>query len=203
MFFELGRDDTFRIESRRLWLRWPRFADKPALAALAGDGEVARCTANLPHPYRRWDAEDFILRGRADNFRGAALRLVLTLKTGPRKIVGALGVGKANSRATLGFWVGKPFWGQGFASEASAAAIDAFFLAGEADELGALALPDHVAARGALTKLGFVEAERLADGPGRFAGNATLRFALRRRDWEAPGRESLRPGALSDRALQC
>ena len=201
MFFEIGRDDTFRIESRRLWLRWPRVTDKPALSALAGDGEVARCTANLPHPYRRWDAEDFILRGRAENFRGSALRLVLTLKTGPRKIVGAIGVGKAEARATLGFWVGKPFWGQGLASEASAAVIDAFFLVSDAEELGALALPDNSGARGALEKLGFVEVERLADGPGRFAGNPTLRFALRRRDWEAPGRETLRPSLASDRAL--
>ena len=201
MFFELGRDDIFRIESRRLWLRWPRVNDKPALAALAGDGEVAGRTANLPHPYRQWDAEDFILRGRAENFRGVAMRLVLTLKTGPRKIVGAIGVGKASGRATLGLWIGKPFWGQGFACEAAAAVIETFFLVGDAEELGALALPDNAAARGLLAKLGFVEVERLADGPGRFAGHETLRFALRRRDWEARG--NLRPGAADDRALQC
>ncbi len=165
-------------------------------------GEVARPTADLPHPYRRYDAEEFILRSRADNFCGAALRLVLTLKSGPRKIVGAIGIGKADGRATLGIWLGKPFWGQGFASEAAAAVIETFFLVSDADELGALALPDNVSARGLLEKLGFAEVERLAEGPGRFAGNPTLRFALRRRAWQAPGRENLRPRLASIRALQ-
>ena len=31
MFPEIAKDDVFRIETRRLWLRWPRLADAPAM----------------------------------------------------------------------------------------------------------------------------------------------------------------------------
>ncbi len=57
MFPELARDDVFRLETRRLWLRWPRESDAPALTALAGDWDVAQMTATMPHPYGDEDAD--------------------------------------------------------------------------------------------------------------------------------------------------
>jgi RimJ/RimL family protein N-acetyltransferase len=41
------------------------------------------------------------------------------------KLVGAVGltITKRFSRAELGYWVGKPFWGKGFATEASRAVL--------------------------------------------------------------------------------
>ena len=72
MFPELARDDVFRLETRRLWLRWPRESDAPALTALAGDWDVAQMTATMPHPYGDEDAARFILAARAANSRGAA-----------------------------------------------------------------------------------------------------------------------------------
>ena len=41
MFPDLTRDDVFRLETRRLWLRWPREADVPSLVRLAGEKVVA------------------------------------------------------------------------------------------------------------------------------------------------------------------
>ena len=37
MFPDLTRDDVFRLETRRLWLRWPRLADAQAIVRLAGE----------------------------------------------------------------------------------------------------------------------------------------------------------------------
>jgi hypothetical protein len=51
MFPDLLRDDVFRLETRRLWLRWPRAADTALIASLAGERDVAEMTANIPHPY--------------------------------------------------------------------------------------------------------------------------------------------------------
>ena len=45
MFPELTRDDVFRLETRRLWLRWPRMADASAILRQAGEKAVAEMTA--------------------------------------------------------------------------------------------------------------------------------------------------------------
>ncbi len=185
MFPELARDDVFRLETRRLWLRWPRAADAPDLSELAGDWEVARLTATLPHPYCVEDAETFVHVSREDAARGEALRLVLTDKGFPRTLLGVIGVEMGDGGPQLGYWLGRPFWGRGYASEAAAAMTDAFFRVTGEDQLGAMVLAENAASRSVLENLGFVLVESLDSGPGRLAGNPTLRFVLRRRDWRA------------------
>ena len=194
MFPEIARDDVFRLETQRLWLRWPEAADAPALSELAGDGDVARMTATLPHPYRLDDAVRFIARSREDNARGSALRFALTLKTSPRDTVGVISVERSDFGPHIGYWLGRPFWGRGLASEAAAAITNAFFHVTEGDELGALVLEENARSRGVLENLGFVEA-------GRQAESSILRFALWRCRWRARGRAGLRPGLGSDTAL--
>ncbi|MFZ0559474.1 MAG: N-acetyltransferase, partial [Methylovirgula sp.] len=51
MFPDLTRDDVFRLETTRLWLRWPRASDAAAVAAFAALPQVAQMTGNIPHPY--------------------------------------------------------------------------------------------------------------------------------------------------------
>jgi RimJ/RimL family protein N-acetyltransferase len=185
MFPEIARDEVFRLETRRLWLRWPRAADAAALRALANDREVARLTAALPHPYAPADAERFIRDSRKDNLHGCALRLALTLKSGEREVAGVIGVDPRDGRPTLGYWLGRPFWGQGLMSEAVAAMVHAFFLYSDSEELGARVAEDNAASRALLERRGLVEVERLAAESGRQAEHPRLRYALRRRDWRA------------------
>jgi hypothetical protein len=64
MFPDLTRDDVFRLETRRLWLRWPRLADAQAITRLAGEKAVAEMTARIPHPYTPEEAERFIFQAR-------------------------------------------------------------------------------------------------------------------------------------------
>lgn len=200
MFPEIACDDVFRLETRRLWLRWPRESDAPALAALAGDWDVARMTASIPHPYGLDDSERFIVAARAANARGRALRLALTLKTFPRKLVGMIGVELRDHGPELGFWIGRPYWGRGLMSEAAEAMADAFFRVTESQELNALALTDNDASRVVLEKAGFVETERLASGPGRHADGPVARLRLARRHWAAP-HSGLRRAFASAKAL--
>ena len=47
MFPELTRDDVFRLETRRLWLRWPRMADANAILRLAGSHSFEGQTTTL------------------------------------------------------------------------------------------------------------------------------------------------------------
>ncbi|HUO53868.1 MAG TPA: GNAT family N-acetyltransferase [Rhodoblastus sp.] len=201
MFPEIARDDVFRLETRRLWLRWPRESDAPAVAALAGDWGVARWTASIPHPFAPEDAARHIAAARAANARGVALRLALTLKDFPRKLVGMAWIAPDGDKSRLGFWLGQPYAGRGLMSEAVEALTDAFFRITEADELTATILADNAASLAVLEKCGFVEATRADAGPGRHADSPVVRLALRRGDWLAPRLGGLPPALALDRAL--
>ena len=80
MFPDLTRDDVFRLETRRLWLRWPRRADAQAIVRFAGEKAVAEMTARIPHPLTIGDVESFVLRARRDNAEGTGLTLSITRK---------------------------------------------------------------------------------------------------------------------------
>ncbi len=161
MFPDLTRDDVFRLETRRLWLRWPRHADCAAILRLAGDKRVADMTATLPHPYPADEATRFVFKARKANALGRALRLAITPKAKPNQLIGMVGIeAPAEDEADpfLGYWLGAPHWGRGFATEAARALLDAFFAyTGEA-RLAASARRDNVASRRVLEKCGFVAA---------------------------------------------
>ena len=182
MFPDLARDDVFRLETRRLWLRWPQTRDAPTLAALAGDWEVARLTAHIPHPYRLEDAELFIRDSRIGNSLGRHLRLAMTLKTGDRPVVGMIGLEPGAEGLELGYWLGKSYWGRRLAPEAAVAMIDAFFRVTEAPAVTAASLPENAASQSVLRRIGFKPAGE-APAPGRHQGGKALLFALDRESW--------------------
>src|SRR4051794_41457287 len=113
MFPDLTRDDVFRLETRRLWLRWPRQADAQAIVRLAGEKAVAEMTARIPHPLAVGDVEPFILRARRENADGAGLTLAITPKGKPNAAIGLGGIRpKAPAGAPpLRHWVRAPDWG--------------------------------------------------------------------------------------------
>jgi RimJ/RimL family protein N-acetyltransferase len=96
------------------------------LQRLAGAREIADTTVSIPHPYDLDHALAWIgqqrreaVRGRATNF---AIRL---LADGP--LIGSVGlrdIDPEHLQAELGFWIGREWWGQGYAREAAAAMIE-------------------------------------------------------------------------------
>ena len=119
----------FRLETRRLWLRWPRLADVQAIVRLAGEKAVAEMTARIPHPYdaRRRGALRLPCSAIQCGRRGAAAGH--HAEGPPERLVGMVGIGPSPRTAAphLGYWLGAPYWGQGYATEAARALIDAFF----------------------------------------------------------------------------
>ena len=158
MFPEVTRDDIFRLETKRLWLRWPRAADAEAIARYAGDPEVALKTAVIPYPYARSHAESFILEARNGNARGESLILALALKTQPHEAIGVICAQGAPERGTtmLGFWLGRPFWGQGLMGEAASAFVDLLFTVTGVQQIDAMAPRANEASLRIHEKLGFV-----------------------------------------------
>ena len=169
MFPDLLRDDVFRLETRRLWLRWPRAADAALIAEFAGDGDVALMTAEIPHPYPPGAAADFVLQARAANLDGAALTLVMTPKNRPSEALGVVSLTQAGEDvARLGFWVGKPHWGQGYGGEAVGALLDMAFRFTDLDAVQASVAPNNLRARRVLQANGFTHGgSGLAPAPAR------------------------------------
>ena len=77
MFPDIAKDDVFRLETSRLWLRWPRLRDAAAIERYCANWEVARWTARIPHPYPKGSAERFVYSAREANSRGRDLTLVI------------------------------------------------------------------------------------------------------------------------------
>jgi ribosomal-protein-alanine N-acetyltransferase len=112
------------LRTRRLVLRGFRMTDVEAVRTLAGDAAVARNTLNVPHPYTRQDAERWIA-SHPDQLRaGEAVTFAVTAPEEGR-VVGAVGLilAPAHDRAELGYWIGAPYWGRGYATEASRAVV--------------------------------------------------------------------------------
>ncbi len=175
MFPELTHDEIFRIETPRLWLRWPRAADVNDILRYANDPEVALKTAVIPYPYTVSDAEMFVLNARTDNAKGAALHLALTPKRMPGEAIGMISLGGAQTRGvgTLGFVLARRFWGQGYMTEAATAFVDLVFSLTSIGEIASSALPSNLASQRVLEKVGF---ERV--------GNAVAHWAARGGDVE-------------------
>ncbi|MCP8940703.1 GNAT family N-acetyltransferase [Alsobacter sp. SYSU M60028] len=191
MFPDIARDDVFRLETSRLWLRWPRASDAADLARIAGRREVAEMTARIPHRYPDGEAHAFVLRAREQNCRGEALNLVATLARGDRRPIGAISVTRPAPESPvdvpmLGYYFDPGLWGRGFATEAARAVVDAAFLLTSADALAATVMSDNPASAAVLEKLGFAWRE---SGVGEAAARGVLvpvdRFRLSRRQWSA------------------
>ena len=187
MFPEIAKDDVFRLETRRLWLRWPRIADAAAIERYTSKWEVARYTARIPHPYPKGSAERFIYAAREANALGRDLNLVLTTNASPRQAIGAISLERRGTdRLTLGYALAPEVWGRGYATEAVRAAVEAAFGLTGAVEIDASVRVENPASRRVLEKAGFVHVGRgLRGAPARGAMVECDAFAIRRADWTA------------------
>ena len=138
--------------TRRLLLR-PGFPeDAAALAAAIGDEAIARNLATVPWPYRMRDAEAFLASPR-DPVLPSFLVFERT-GAGPR-LAGSCGLGRRPSGAVeLGYWIARPFWGRGLATEAGTALVDIARTLGF-PSLEASHFTDNPASGRVLEKLGF------------------------------------------------
>ena len=181
MFPDYFRDDVFRLETQRLWLRWPTAADAATIEKLAGEHEIAQFTARIPHPYPKGSAEGFVLAARKANCDGAALHLALALRQKPGVAIGMVSLEGSGDTLELGYWLGRMYWGSGLMSEAVAGLLDFVWLATDVEKIEAAAALPNLRSQRALERAGFVSTgEGLVDAPARGAALPARRFELRR-----------------------
>lgn len=113
------------LETERLTLRPFTLADAADVQRLAGDPAIADTTLTIPHPYPDGAAEEWIGTHQAQFERGEGIVFAVTLReTG--ELAGAISLLDINAQhrnAEMGYWIGKPYWNQGYATEAAKALI--------------------------------------------------------------------------------
>lgn len=144
------------VETGRLILRAPTFADGPRLARYAGDLAVARMLARVPHPYTEAHASAFIGDVLASNAQGDGLGLAVARRKEPGALIGFVSFAREGEAAEIGWWFGPPYWGRGFATEAVAAMVALAFADPAVQRLTAGAFAGNAASLRVQQKLGFV-----------------------------------------------
>lgn len=160
------------LATARLALATPALGHVREMAVLANNKAIHAVLSRLPHPYGESDGRFFvetIARGPEEfawaiEHRGA--------------FIGTIGLHLLPGRLPeLGYWLGEPFWGQGFATEAGQAVVAAARAAG-APGLRSRALLDNHASRKVLGKLGFLEVGEDIDRTGTLTGRKVMQMRL-------------------------
>jgi 8-oxo-dGTP diphosphatase len=170
-----------RIETPRLILRAVTLADAPWIERYVSEWDVARHTARIPHPYPAGGAVDFIRS--LDPKEGPTFAIERREDHEP---VGLIGLEfAADGEAETGFWIGKPFWGRGYASEALQAVVRYGFLNIGLSRLVATAVPDNRASVRVQEKAGLVFTGMIEiDAPARGYRARVERRLLEQVRWE-------------------
>ena len=107
-----------------LILRSFTLQDAADVQRLAGDRDIASTLTNMPHPYEDGMAEEWMLSCSEKFENGEALNFAITRRTDKHLIGGIeLRLDPAHENAELGYWIGKPYWGCGYATEAAKAVV--------------------------------------------------------------------------------
>ena len=112
------------ITTTRLQLRGFGAIDAEAVAALAGDAEVSRYLLQVPHPYPRPLADEWIASHAEIWSRGGGPTWAIERRR-DRRVIGAVSLHwmPRHDRSELGYWLGRRYWGRGYGRESAAAAV--------------------------------------------------------------------------------
>lgn len=134
----------------RLYISPMGLNDIDDIRRLGVDGDVFRFMPEIPQPFEAeaWvktmlsNPENYIRHVVRDRLSGEAMGFVF------------LGL-RWNAEPQLGYWLASTYWGKGYATEAAAAALLLFFTVAARRRIYAATLPENLASREVLRKLGF------------------------------------------------
>jgi RimJ/RimL family protein N-acetyltransferase len=109
-------------------------------------------TGRIPFPY----SEDLAREWMSSIAEGEFVRAVVYKSA----LIGATGyVANDDGSAEIGYWIGKPWWGRGFATEAASAIVRHCFSSAGFTRLTCCHFVDNAASRRVIEKLGFTPSE--------------------------------------------
>jgi RimJ/RimL family protein N-acetyltransferase len=152
--------DGLTLRTRQLLLRRLRLDDAEALFKLFNNWNVVRFLSSPPWPYLPEDSRLFAgaVAGRSRELDEDALAI-----THDGAFVGIIGVRQREANnlqrgagPNIGYWIGEPFWGRGFMTEAVDAVVQHLFATTQTDAIYCGAFTDNAASLRVQDKCGFV-----------------------------------------------
>jgi len=174
------------IHTERLTLRPFSLDDAGAVQRLAGDRDIAATTILIPHPYPDGAAEEWIGTHAGMFEHGEGLTVAVTARAGG-VLHGAvsLTIDARHHHAELGYWIGKAYWGRGYATEAARAVVDYGFHTLKLHRVFAHHMARNAASGRVLEKLGMRYEGTLAEHVRKWDDYEDIRhFGLLARDYD-------------------
>ena len=110
------------IRTERLLIKTPEISDKFELTQLINDKDVIKWLSDIPFPYTLNHAEEFIERSQQEALKQESYNFMI-FHNG--KMMGGIGLRDLyNKSCQVGYWLGKQYWGNGFATEALKSILD-------------------------------------------------------------------------------
>lgn len=174
------------LATERLLLRPLRAEDADAIHRLVNDWGVVRMLSQLPFPYPRELASQWIESTLAQIAAGTGYHLGITgQENGREMLIGCIGLrlDMAPRVGNLGYWLGRRYWGHGVATEAATRLAHWALANLDLDRLEAHVAVDNPASSAVLRRAGFRE---IGTGMEAFLARGgkhpVLRFAATRDD---------------------
>lgn len=148
--------DQPNLYTERLVLRPFKLSDAKQVQMLAGEMKIAETTLNIPHPYENGMAEAWIGTHRQGLKQEKEVTYAI-VNANTDQLMGAISLMSINpihKKAELGYWIGVPYWGKGYCTEASKALIDYGFKDLNLNKIYAKALVTNIASWTVMEKVG-------------------------------------------------
>ena len=143
------------LETERLLLRPPERRDVSSFVPLISDYDVAKNLSTVPHPYAESHALEWLSHLEERHAGAESFTFGITRKS-DGVYMGGCGLHLKDGAYELGYWLGKPYWKKGYATEAARRLLEFGYLKLEADEIWAGWFHDNPNSGHVLAKLGFV-----------------------------------------------
>ncbi|MBL1419034.1 MAG: GNAT family N-acetyltransferase [Alphaproteobacteria bacterium] len=170
------------LNSDRLTLKKPTLADAPAIAKYLNRKDTAHMMSHVPYPYTLDDAHEFIT-GTAAKIHNDLFNAIYN-KT--NDFMGIVGIIPKPTGDEIAYWLGHPFWGNGYMTEAASLIIDEFFKVTDKQELFVNHLLSNDKSKSTILKLGFTYvSDVILDAPARKTAEQAKHYQLTKQDWQA------------------
>ncbi|MBF0167046.1 MAG: GNAT family N-acetyltransferase [Alphaproteobacteria bacterium] len=172
------------LTTAELKLRPPKALDVQALTETANDAEIARWTADLPHPYQTKDAEIFLAKALQANASGREISLIIE-RIADGALVGAISLSIEDGQGRISYWIGRDFWKRGYATQSIRRMTRLAFQALGLSVVTAQVMTANTASCRLLEKLGFSGSDTPSCGlSGRCKDVPITQFQLDRKAWD-------------------
>ena len=145
------------IKTERLLLRPPTVQDLERCADLLGDYEVAKMLARVPHPYDLKLGRSYLSRAAESWLKHQDAEELVFQIDHEGQMIGGLSFKELRETPEIGYWLGRPYWGKGFMSEAVEAAIAWLFQNTHHTRIASEVMTENPASLNVMEKLGFRE----------------------------------------------